>query len=205
VSLDPAILARSPGRSETSGTALELAAFPDVLLLTPKRHYDPRGCFSETFSRRHLAGLGIEAEWVQDNYSLSHMAGVVRGLHLQRPPAAQAKLVRVNRGAIFDVIVEMRPDSPNFGRHAVVELNARDWTQLYIPVGYAHGFCTLEPDTEVIYKTSAYYSPADEIGILWNDPDLAIAWPVAGDAALLSAKDAVNARFAEISRIEWGC
>lgn len=203
MSLDAAMLARSPGRSERAGSALDLSAFPDVQLLTPKRHYDPRGCFSETFSRRHLASLGIADDWAQDNYSLSHAAGIVRGLHLQRPPSAQAKLVRVNRGAIFDVIVEMRPDSPRFGCHAVVELTARNWTQLYIPAGYAHGFCTLEPDTEVIYKTSRYYSPEDEIGILWNDPDLGIAWPVAAEAALVSAKDAVNTRFAEIPRIEW--
>ena len=187
-----------------SRLALALTAFPDVVLFAPKRHYDSRGCFSETFSLRHLLTLGIDDDWVQDNYSLSLDKGVVRGLHLQRPPAAQAKLVRVNRGAIFDVVVDMRPDSPRFGQHACVELSARDWSQLYIPEGYAHGFCTLEPDTEVIYKASRYYSPADEIGILWNDPALGISWPVEEAAALLSPKDAVNRRFAEIGPIDWG-
>jgi dTDP-4-dehydrorhamnose 3,5-epimerase len=183
--------------------SLPLDAFPDVVLFAPKRHYDSRGCFSETFSLRNLADLGIEENWVQDNYSLSLDKGVVRGLHLQRPPSAQAKLIRVNRGAIFDVVLDMRPDSPHYGRHTAVELNARDWTQLYIPEGFAHGFCTLEPDTEVIYKASRYYSPANELGILWNDPALGIPWPVESAAALLSPKDAANARFAEIAPIYW--
>ncbi len=195
--------AEAPASAEER-RALDLSAFPDVVLFAPKRHHDSRGCFSETFSLRHLASLGIHDDWVQDNYSLSLEQGVVRGLHLQRPPSAQAKLVRVNRGAIFDVVLDMRPHSPTFGQHAGVELNARDWTQLYVPEGYAHGFCTLEPDTEVIYKASRYYSPADELGILWNDPELGIAWPVDPAAALLSPKDAVAARFAEIAPIDWG-
>jgi dTDP-4-dehydrorhamnose 3,5-epimerase len=188
-----------------AGLSLALAEFPDVLLFAPKRHVDARGCFCETFSLRHLTSLGVHDAWVQDNYSLSLDKGVVRGLHLQRPPNAQAKLVRVNRGAIFDVVLDVRPDSPRFGQHTCVELSARDWNQLYIPEGYAHGFCTIEPDTEVIYKTSRYYSPADEVGILWNDPALGIPWPVDSVRALLSPKDAVNRRFAEIARIDWGC
>jgi dTDP-4-dehydrorhamnose 3,5-epimerase len=187
-----------------AGRSLALADFPDVLLFAPKRHFDARGWFCETFSLRYLTSIGIHDAWVQDNYSLSLEKGVVRGLHLQRPPNAQAKLVRVNRGAIFDVVLDMRPNSPRFGCHACVELSARDWNQLYIPEGYAHGFCTLEPDTEVIYKTSRYYSPADELGILWNDPALDIPWPVDSASALLSPKDAVNQRFAEIGPIDWG-
>ena len=183
--------------------ALDLTAFPDVVLFSPKRHVDSRGCFSETFNIRNLATLGINDLWVQDNYSLSLNVGVVRGLHLQRPPMAQAKLVRVNRGAIFDVILDMRPNSPTFGCHAAVELSARQWNQLYIPEGYAHGFCTLEPETEVIYKASRFYSPAHELGVLWNDPALGIAWPVDADAAQLSPKDVVNVRFAEVEPIEW--
>jgi dTDP-4-dehydrorhamnose 3,5-epimerase len=135
---------------------------------------------------------------------LSLERGVVRGLHLQRPPTAQAKLVRVNRGAIFDVILDMRPNSATFGRHAWVELSSREWNQLYIPEGYAHGFCTLEPDTEVMYKASRYYSPADEVGVLWNDAELGIPWPVEPEAALLSPKDARNLPFAEIESIDWG-
>jgi dTDP-4-dehydrorhamnose 3,5-epimerase len=187
----------------TKRLSLDLAEFPDLILFAPKRHHDSRGFFSETFSLRHLANLGIEDDWVQDNYSLSLDKGVVRGLHLQRPPSAQAKLVRVNRGAILDVVFDMRPNSPTFGCHTAVELSAREWNQLYIPEGYAHGFCTLEADSEVIYKTSRYYSPADELGILWNDPALGIEWPVDAETALLSPKDAANVRFAEIVPIVW--
>jgi dTDP-4-dehydrorhamnose 3,5-epimerase len=194
-----------PGQSfrREQGASLALASFPDVVLFTPKRHHDARGFFSETFSLRNLSALEISDPWVQDNYSLSLEKGIVRGLHLQRPPTAQAKLVRVNRGAIFDVILDMRPNSATFGRHAWVELSARDWNQLYIPEGYAHGFCTLEPDTEVMYKASRYYSPADEVGVLWNDPALGIPWPIDADAALLSPKDACNMPFAEIQPIDW--
>jgi dTDP-4-dehydrorhamnose 3,5-epimerase len=200
-------MARSAAEQTVSAGAplsLDLSCFPDVVLFAPKRFNDARGFFSETFSLRHLASLGIADAWVQDNYSLSQPKGVVRGLHLQRPPTAQAKLVRVNRGAVFDVILDMRPNSPNFGRHACVELTARDWNQLYIPEGFAHGFCTLEPDTEVIYKTSRYYSPADEVGILWDDPALGIPWPIDPAAALLSPKDSQNVPFAAIEPIDWG-
>ena len=182
---------------------LELSAFPDLVLFAPKRFNDARGFFSETFSLRNLASLGISEDWVQDNFSLSLDKGVVRGLHLQRPPMAQAKLVRVNRGAIFDVALDMRPNSPTFGRHACVELTASDWNQLYIPEGYAHGFCTLEADTEVVYKTSNYYSPEHEVGMLWDDPALGIPWPIDAAMALLSPKDTRNARFAEIGPIDW--
>jgi dTDP-4-dehydrorhamnose 3,5-epimerase len=195
--------AAEPAHTAGSQRTLDLAAFPDLVLFAPKRHYDSRGFFSETFSLRHLAALGVSEDWVQDNFSLSLEKGVVRGLHLQRPPTAQAKLVRVNRGAIFDVVVDMRPKSPTFGRHACVELSAAEWNQLYIPEGYAHGFCALEPDTEVMYKTSRYYSPEDELGMLWDDPALGIPWPIDAAAALVSPKDARNARFAEIGPIDW--
>ena len=182
---------------------LPLSAFPDVVLFTPKRFHDARGFFSETFSLRGLEALGINETWVQDNFSLSLDKGVVRGLHLQRPPMAQAKLIRVNRGAIFDVVVDMRPNSANFGCHAWVELSADEWNQLYIPEGFAHGFCTLTSETEVMYKASRYYSPEHELGVLWDDPALGIPWPVDGPAALLSPKDTRNLPFAEIDPIDW--
>lgn len=159
----------------------------EVVAIRPDRHQDERGFFSETYSRRALAEAGIDTEFVQDNHSLSVPPGTLRGLHFQAPPAAQAKLVRVVRGAIFDVAVDIRAGSPSYGRHVSCRLSAKEWNQLYVPVGFAHGFCTLEPDTEVIYKVSGYYAPEHDRGLLWNDPALAIDWPVS--EPLLSEKD----------------
>ncbi len=159
----------------------------EVVAIRPDRHQDARGFFSETYSRRALAEAGIDTEFVQDNHSLSVLQGTLRGLHFQTPPAAQAKLVRVVRGAIVDVAVDIRVGSPSYGRHVSCRLSAEEWNQLYVPVGFAHGFCTLEPDTEVIYKVSAYYAPEHDRGLLWNDPALAIDWPVS--EPLLSEKD----------------
>ncbi len=159
----------------------------EVVAIRPDRHQDARGFFSETYSRRALAEAGIDTEFVQDNHSLSVPPGTLRGLHFQVPPAAQAKLVRVVRGALFDVAVDLRAGSPSYGRHVSCRLSAEEWNQLYVPVGFAHGFCTLEPDTEVIYKVSGYYAPEHDRGLLWNDPALAIDWPVS--EPLLSEKD----------------
>jgi dTDP-4-dehydrorhamnose 3,5-epimerase len=164
-------------------------AIPDVKLLKPRRICDARGFFAETFSRRRLAEAGLIADFVQDNHSLSTRRGTVRGLHFQREPFAQAKIVRVVRGAIFDVILDIRPRSPSFGAHVAIELTAESGQQLYIPEGFAHGFCTLAPDTEVAYKISRDYAPDHEGGILWNDPALGIAWPVRPDEATLSERD----------------
>ncbi len=162
---------------------------PDVKLLKMRRYPDARGFFSEIFSRRGLEEFGIDCEFVQDNHSFSAFRGVVRGLHFQIPPFAQDKLVRVIRGAILDIAVDLRQRSPTYGRHVAQRLRAEDWTQLFVPAGFAHGFCTLAPETEVLYKVSAYYSPAHERGIRWDDPRLGIDWPVAADEALLSEKD----------------
>jgi dTDP-4-dehydrorhamnose 3,5-epimerase len=177
---------------------VESLAIPDVKLLRPRRHIDARGFFSETYSRRDLLAAGIDESFVQDNHSLSIAEGVVRGLHFQIPPHAQAKLVRVARGAILDVAVDLRYGSPSFGRHVAVQLSDADWAQLYIPVGFAHGFCTLEPRTEILYKASDYYAPSHERGISWDDPDLAIDWPVAPAEAVLSTKDARLPVFASL-------
>ena len=201
MSIDISTLDRTA--APAASRALPLSAFPDVVLFTPRRFHDARGFFSETFSQRNLQSLGIEENWVQDNFSLSLDKGVLRGLHLQLPPMAQAKLIRVNRGAIFDVVVDMRPNSANFGCHAWVELSAEAWNQLYIPEGYAHGFCTLTAETEVMYKTSRYYSPKHELGVRWDDPALGIAWPVDAAMALLSPKDLHNLPFAAIDPIDW--
>jgi dTDP-4-dehydrorhamnose 3,5-epimerase len=165
-------------------------AIPAVKLLTPKKFGDNRGFFSETFNRNTFRALtGAEVDFVQDNQSLSVEKGVVRGLHYQLPPMAQDKLIRVTRGAILDVAVDIRRGSPTFGRHVAAVISAENWRQIFVPVGFAHGFVTLEPNTEVLYKVSAYYSPKDERGIRWNDPKLAIAWGIDESAAVMSEKD----------------
>jgi len=170
-------------------TATPLPALPEVRLVESRRFGDERGWFSETFNAADFAAAGIDAAFVQDNQSFSAAAGTVRGLHFQRPPHAQDKLVRVLRGAILDVVVDIRAGSPSFGHHVSVRLDAEKGQQLWVPAGFAHGFCTLEPDTEVFYKVTAFYSPADEGGVLWNDPDLGIAWPVSEADATLAPRD----------------
>ncbi len=169
-------------------------AIPDVKILVPKRHGDHRGFFSETWSRKQLASIGIDADFVQDNHSMSAKPGVVRGLHYQIGATAQAKLVRVVKGKILDVAVDIRRGSPTFGQWVGDVLSAENWKQIYVPVGFAHGFAVLEPDTEVIYKVTTYYSPADERGILWNDPDLKINWTLPDAQVILSEKDKQNPR-----------
>ena len=162
---------------------------PDVKVITPKRIGDHRGFFSEVFNRTALRAAGIDHEWVQDNHSLSKQAGVVRGLHFQMPPMAQDKLIRVVRGAILDVAVDVRRGSPTFGKHVVAELSAENWKQMYVPVGFAHGFVTLAPETEVIYKVSRPYSPTHDRGIRWDDPAVGIAWGIDAASATLSDRD----------------
>jgi len=162
---------------------------PGVSVLLPPRFSDSRGFFSETYNKLALAEAGIRLEFVQDNHSLSRQRGVVRGLHFQLPPRAQHKLVWVVRGAIFDVVVDVRRGSPTFGRHVCMVLKSHDGRQLLVPAGFAHGFATLVPNTEVVYKVSDYYSPQHERGIFWNDPELAIPWSISSQEAILSEKD----------------
>ena len=177
-------------------TALEI---PDVKLLTPRIVRDERGFFSETWNAAALQRAGISAAFVQDNHAYSRETGVVRGLHFQRPPRAQDKLVRVVRGAILDVAVDIRRASPTFGRHVTARLSAENWRQIWVPKGFAHGYVTLEPDTEVIYKVTDYYSPTDDAGLRWDDPALGIDWGVAADQAVLSSKDRA---LPELSRLD---
>jgi dTDP-4-dehydrorhamnose 3,5-epimerase len=162
---------------------------PDVKLITPRRFADARGLFCETYVRRRYVEAGIPDDFVQENQSVSALAGTVRALHFQVPPHAQAKLVRCVKGRIFDVAVDLRRGSPTFGRHVAAELSSGNWQQLYVPAGFAHGFVTLEPDTEVIYQVTAYYAPDCDGGIAWNDPDLGIDWPLGGRQPVLSDKD----------------
>ncbi|HMD65322.1 MAG TPA: dTDP-4-dehydrorhamnose 3,5-epimerase [Stellaceae bacterium] len=161
----------------------------EIKLITPVRYRDSRGFFSEVFKEEALRRHGIDVHFVQENHSLSASKGVVRGLHFQIPPFAQAKLLRVTAGSIFDVAVDIRWDSPSFGDHVAVVLSACEWNQVFIPEGFAHGYCALEPNTEVIYKVNRYYSADHDRGLLWNDPSLGIAWPLEVGKAILSDKD----------------
>jgi dTDP-4-dehydrorhamnose 3,5-epimerase len=174
-------------------------AIPDVKLIRPARFPDNRGIFCELYNRQAFSLGGISVDFVQDNYSLSYRAGTIRGLHFQAPPMAQAKLVVVLRGRVRDISVDCRNGSPTFGRHVEVDLDADGCQQLFVPQGFAHGFCTLEPNTFVFYKVSALYAPKLDGGILWNDPDLQIEWPVAADSAMLSEKDQQLPRLRDLS------
>lgn len=162
---------------------------PEVVEIVPRRFEDHRGHFSETF-RQDLFDREIGAQhFVQENESLSRTVGTIRGLHFQTPPAAQAKLVRCTAGAIFDVAVDLRADSPGFGRWTGVTLTEELGNQLWIPAGFAHGFCTLTPDARVSYKVTAYYSPQHDSGVRFDDPDIAVAWPDVAAPSTISAKD----------------
>lgn len=165
-------------------------AIPEVKIIEPRRFGDDRGLFCETYNRVRFAEHGIDADFVQDNQSLSRQVGTLRGLHFQSPPHAQAKLVRVLAGRVLDVAVDIRHGSPTFGQHVAVELSAENWRQLFVPKGFAHAFCTLEPDTVVAYKVDDLYAPDCDGGIRWNDPALGIDWPVTPETVQLSTKDA---------------
>jgi dTDP-4-dehydrorhamnose 3,5-epimerase len=180
--------------------SVEIAAtgLAGVRVLSPRRHRDARGFFSEVWRDDTLHHTGIDTRFVQENHALSHAAGTVRGLHFQIGQSAQAKLIRCPRGSILDVTVDIRRGSPGFGRHAAVVLSAENWQQLYVPIGFAHGYCTLEPDSEVIYQVSAYYDPACERGLAWDDPAMGIAWPVTAGGAVLTERDRTFPRLAEL-------
>lgn len=172
-------------------------AIPDVKIVKARRFGDARGFFTESYSARRWQEAGINAQFIQDNESYSVAKGTVRGLHFQLPPAAQAKLVRVLRGAVLDVAVDIRKNSPTYGQHVAVELSAAGGEQLFIPRGFAHGFCTTEAETYVAYKVDAYYAPEHDSGILWNDPSIGIKWPVEAGEAVLSDKDMLHSTFLE--------
>jgi dTDP-4-dehydrorhamnose 3,5-epimerase len=178
-------------------TEFRRLAIPDIVEITPPRHGDDRGSFSEVYKRSELEAEGIQIDWIQDNQSFSADAGTVRGLHFQVPPATQHKLIRVLRGAIYDVAVDIRRGSPTYGKWVARELSAEKANQLLVPAGFAHGFMTLVGDTEVLYKVSAPWSPEHERAILWSDPTLGIDWPDVGREPTLSAKDRDAPPFAD--------
>lgn len=175
--------------------------FEGVVEVLPKRFGDDRGFFSETFREEQFREAGLPSLFVQDNHSLSRAKGVLRGLHYQLPPRAQDKLVRVVRGAILDVAVDIRRSSPSFGRWVSREVSAEAWNQVLVPKGFAHGFLTLEPNTEVLYKVSAPYSAEHDRGIRWDDPAIGINWPLGGAEPVLSAKDATAPSLSEIEKV----
>ncbi len=180
--------------------SVEETAIPAVKIVTPKKFGDHRGFFSETWSRKAFADAGLDLDFVQDNQSLSAPVGTLRGLHFQSAPFAQDKLVRVTRGRILDVAVDIRVSSPSFGKHVAVELSAENWKQLLVPIGFAHGFVTLEPDTEVLYKVTAPYAPANDHGLAFDDPALGIDWRLPLSGLTLSDKDRKHPRLAEMLR-----
>lgn len=162
---------------------------PDVVLVTPKKFGDHRGYFMETFREDLFKEHAGAVRFVQDNRSFSAEAGTVRGLHFQLAPRAQGKLVSCAAGALLDVAVDIRQGSPTYGQHVAAELTAENGKQLWVPAGFAHGFCTLLPDTIISYKVSDYYSPEHDRGLIWNDPDIGIDWPVTSGNVVLSDKD----------------
>lgn len=168
------------------------------IAVRPSRREDGRGYFAETFRADRFADAVGAAAFVQDNESLSAKAGTVRGLHFQSDPFAQGKLVRCTAGALLDVAVDIRRGSPGYGRWVAVELSARGGEQLWVPPGFAHGFCTLEPDTVITYKVTAYYDQASDMGVAWDDPAIGIAWPAIADPATLSPKDRAQPRLADL-------
>ncbi len=180
---------------------IEPSAIPDILQIWPVRHGDDRGFFSETWNAGALSAQGHDWHFVQDNHVRNGARGTLRGLHLQLAPNAQGKLIRCLRGSILDVAVDVRKGSPEFGRHVAVELSEADWNQLWIPPGFAHGYCTLSDGAEVIYKVTASYDPTAERGIAFDDPALGIDWPVDRNTAHLSEKDRTLPTLAEFGGV----
>lgn len=180
--------------------SVEATAIPAVKIITPKKHGDHRGFFSEVYKQSDMAEAGIDLVFVQDNHSRSATVGTLRGLHFQSAPFAQDKLVRVTKGRILDVAVNLRASSSTFGQHVAVELSAENWRQLLVPIGFAHGFVTLEPDTEVLYKVTAPYGPANDHGLAFDDPALGIDWRLPHGDLVLSDKDRQHPRLAALPR-----
>jgi dTDP-4-dehydrorhamnose 3,5-epimerase len=172
-----------------SDIEVSILQIPDVKILTLQKHGDSRGFLTESYNKRLFEEVEINIDFVQDNHVFVVEKGTVRGLHFQTEPFAQDKLVRVPRGAIFDVVVDIRVGSPTYGQHVSAVISAENWSQIFVPTGFAHGLVTLEPNTEILYKVSNYYSPEHDKGIYWNDSELGIEWDVDESKAIMSEKD----------------
>ena len=179
---------------------VESTEIPSVKIIDVEKFADRRGFFSEVYVHNAFAAAGIDAAFVQDNHAFSADRGILRGLHFQAPPFAQAKLIRVTRGRILDVAVDIRRSSATFGRHVAIELSAENWRQIFVPIGFAHGYVTLEPETEVLYKVSAYYAPQHEYGLAWDDPSLGIDWGFVRGQPIMSERDRKHPRLAELPK-----
>lgn len=183
----------------TQKLAITKTQIPEILVIRPREFRDPRGSFFESYSAHDLAENEVNLTFIQDNQSTSDSKGTIRGLHFQAPPFAQAKLVRVACGSILDVAVDLRKGSPHYGSYVSRILTANNLEQLLVPEGFAHGFCTLEDNTTVIYKATNYYSPAHDRGLRWDDPDVAIDWGMDAKGAILSDRDRKHPSLAELS------
>jgi dTDP-4-dehydrorhamnose 3,5-epimerase len=180
---------------------IEPTSLPGVVAVTPRRVADARGFFSETYNQREFEEHGLPAAFVQDNHSLSVQRGTIRGLHFQVSPHPQGKLVRCTRGSILDVVLDLRTGSPTYLRHTTLTLSAENWRQLWIPPGFAHGYCTLEDNCEVVYKVTEFYSPECDRGVAFDDPALGIAWPVPASQATMSQRDRNLPRIADLGDV----
>ena len=180
---------------------VERFSIEDIFIILPLKRIDPRGFFSETYRSEALRAHGVTADFVQENHVYSAERGVLRGLHFQIPPRAQGKLVRCIRGTILDVAVDIRKQSPTYGRHVALELSATNWKQLWVPPGFAHGYITLEPDCEVIYKVTDYWAPESERGIAWNDPGLGIDWRYSASDIIIADKDRSHPCLADVDPV----
>lgn len=180
---------------------IESLSIPGVKLITPKRFGDSRGFFSETYKAKELAEAGLDLDFVQDNHSYSAAKGVLRGLHYQKPPHAQDKLVRCTRGRVWDVAVDIRKGSPTFGQYVGAELSAENWVQILVPKGFAHGFVTLEENCEIQYKVTDYYVPESDANIRWDDPVLGVDWKIDPSSVTLSEKDAAAPLLSDVDLV----
>ena len=188
----------APSRRMVEGVLVETFAAPGLVALVPAKHGDARGFLSETYSRQRFRDLGVDIEFVQDNHTVSAEKGTIRGLHFQIPPHEQGKLIRVVRGAVLDGVVDLRHGSPAFGQAIGIELSSENWRQLYVPPGFAHGFCTLTQNAEVLYRMTQYYASSADRGLAFDDPELAIDWPVEPTLAILSDRDRRHPRLGDL-------